>query len=123
MPARLLPQPAHAKYAKQLEQAEVQELSYVAAEDATRGNMVNRKGRAAGVNPRTLITGREENFRRYASDELLEYYSTHHRPTVASFRGQDTRVYPKATEPKRRYAVRRPGRSDLQVAIVRKRKG
>ena len=121
---------AHAKYSSQLEHAEVQEQSYVAAEEATRGNMVNRKGQAAGINPRTLITGREETFRRYASDELMEYYSTNHRPTHASFRGQDTRVHPKATEPKRRrygvkesgpYKVRgRNGKPDLTVAITRK---
>jgi hypothetical protein len=93
---------AHAKYSRQLEQAEVQEQSIVAAEAATNGNMVNAKGRARGINERTLITGREETFRRYASDELLEYYATHHRPTTASFRGEDTRVHPKATEPRRR---------------------
>jgi len=91
-----------AKFSRQLEQADAQEASYVAAEAATRGNMVNRKGQARGVNPRTLITGREETFRRYASDELLEYYAEHHRPTAASFRGADTRVHPKATEPRRR---------------------
>jgi hypothetical protein len=90
------------KYSRQLEQAEQVEASYVAAEDATRGNMVNRKGQARGVNPRTLITGREADFRRYASPELAEYYATHHRPTAASFRGVDTRVHPVASEPKRR---------------------
>jgi hypothetical protein len=93
---------AAAKYSRQLEQADAQEASYVAAENATRGNMVNRKGQARGVNPRTLLTGREETFRRYASEELMEYYATHHRPTAASFRGADTRVHPKATEPRRR---------------------
>jgi hypothetical protein len=93
---------AHGKYSRQLEQAEAQEQSYVSAENATRGNMVNRKGQARGINPRTLITGRESEFRRYASPELLEYYSTHHRPTSASFRGADTRVHAVATEPRRR---------------------
>jgi hypothetical protein len=92
----------HRKYAKQLEQADAVEASYIAAENATRGNMVNRKGRARGIDPRSLITGREAEFRRYASDELAEYYATHHRPTAASFRGADTRVHPVATEPRRR---------------------
>lgn len=92
----------HARFSRQLEHAEQQELSIVAAEEATNGNMVNRKGRARGINPRTLITGREDAFRRYASDELLEYYSAHHRPTAAAFRGEDTRVQPKATEPRRK---------------------
>ena len=93
---------AAAKYSRQLEHADNREASYMAAEEATRGNMVNRKGQARGVNPRTLITGREADFRRYASDELMEYYATHHRPTAASFRGADTRVHPVATEPRRR---------------------
>jgi hypothetical protein len=91
-----------AKYSRQLEQADAVEASYIAAENATRGNMLNRKGRARDINPRALITGREADFRRYASDELMEYYTTHHRPTAASFRGADTRVHPMATEPKRR---------------------
>jgi hypothetical protein len=93
---------AHARYSRQLEQAEAVEQSYVDAEAATNGYMLNRKGMARGINERTLITAREETFRRYASDELLEYYSTHHRPTAASFRGEDTRVHAKATEPRRR---------------------
>ena len=93
---------ARGRYSRHLEQAEQVEVSYVAAENATRGNMVNRKGQARGINPRTLITGREADFRRYASDELAEYYATHHRPTAALFRGADTRVHPVATEPRRR---------------------
>jgi hypothetical protein len=93
---------ASAKFSKQLEQAEAVEQSYQDAERETRGNMVNRKGRMRGVDPRTLLTGREETFRRYASEELADYYSTHHRPTAAAFRGEDTRVHPRATEPRRR---------------------
>ena len=90
------------KYSAQLERADTVEASYVAAENATRGNMVNNRGRSRGVNPRTLITGRESDFERYASDELKEYYSTRHRPTARSFTGADTRYVPRATEPKRR---------------------
>ncbi len=98
---------AAAKYSRQLEQAEAREASYVAAENATRGNMVNRKGRARDVNPRTLIYASEATFERYASDELKEFYSTHHRPTARSFQGADTRYVPRATEPKRRkYGVK-----------------
>ena len=93
---------AHAKYSRQLAHGELIEQSYTAAEEQTRGNMVNKKGQAKGINPRTLITGRESEFRRYASDELAEYYAVHHRPTAASLRGADTRVHPQATEPKRR---------------------
>ena len=93
---------AAARYSRQLEQADAREASYVAAEEATRGNMVNRKGRARDVNPRTLIYAREDTFQRYASEELKEFYSTRHRPTARSFQGADTRYVPRATEPRRR---------------------
>jgi hypothetical protein len=93
---------AAARYSRQLEQADNREASYVAAEEATRGNMVNRKGRGRDVNPRTLIYARDADFERYASDELKEFYSTRHRPTARSFQGADTRYVPRATEPKRR---------------------
>jgi hypothetical protein len=93
---------AHARYSRQLSQADDREASYVAAEEHTRGNMVNRKGRSRDVNPRTLIYARESDFERYASDELKEFYSTRHRPTARSFQGADTRYVPRATEPKRR---------------------
>ena len=109
-----------ARYSRQLEQADAVEASYIAAENATRGNMLNKKGRARDINPRALITGREADFRRYASDELMKYYQTHHRPTAASFRGADTRVAPRSTEPKRRqYGVR--GHPSLAAARRRER--
>ena len=50
--------PAAARDSRQLEQADAVEASYIAAENATRGNMLNRKGRAHDINPRALITGR-----------------------------------------------------------------
>ena len=93
---------AAAKYSRQLEEADAVESSYVDAERMTRGNMVNRKGRSRDINPRALIRGDSATFDRYASDELKEYYSTHHRPTARSFQGHDTRYVPRATEPKRR---------------------
>ena len=91
-----------ARYSRQLEQADAREASYVAAEEATRGNMTNRRGRNLDINPRTLIYAREADFDRYASDELKEFYATRHRPTARSFQGADTRYVPRATEPKRR---------------------
>jgi hypothetical protein len=64
--------------------------------------MVNKKGRALGINPDEILTGREAVFRRYASDEAREYFAVNPRPTAAYFRGKDTRVADRATEPKRR---------------------
>ncbi|HMD25235.1 MAG TPA: hypothetical protein VKH61_14135 [Streptosporangiaceae bacterium] len=84
------------------ERGETVEHHYVTAERETRGSMVNRKGQAAGVDPRSLFTGSEERARRYASDELLEHWQTTGRPTAAMFRGEDTRVQPRATAWKRK---------------------
>jgi len=98
---------AHGAYARRLEREEAVEHAYLTAEQATNGYLVNRKGMARGINPRSLFTGSEERARRYASEELLEHWQTHGRPTAAMFRGKDTRVHPIATEPRRRqYGVK-----------------
>lgn len=84
-------------------EAEVErERIRVASEEATRGYLVNAKGRRLGINPDEILTGREAVFRRYASDEAKEYFAAHPRPTAAYFRGRDTRVVERATEPRRR---------------------
>jgi hypothetical protein len=84
-------------------EAEVEtERIRVASEAATRGYLVNAKGRARGINPDEILTGREAVFRRYASDEAKEYFAVNPRPTAAYFRGRDTRVHDRATEPRRR---------------------
>jgi hypothetical protein len=74
----------------------------VQAESATRGYLVSPKGRARGISDTELLTGREALFWRYATDEAKEYFTAHPRPTVAYFRGRDTRVVERATEPVRR---------------------
>jgi hypothetical protein len=60
---------------------------YLAAEAATNGYLLNRAGLAAGINERSLFTGPEARVRKYASPELLDYFSTHGRPTRVSFLG------------------------------------
>jgi hypothetical protein len=74
----------------------------VDAEAATRGYLVNAKGRRLGINPDEILTGREAVFQRYASDEARDYFRANPRPTAAYFRGRDTRVSDRATEPRRR---------------------
>jgi hypothetical protein len=54
--------------------AEAIDREYRAAETATTGYMVNRRGREAGVDPRSLFTGPESRARKYGSDELLNYF-------------------------------------------------
>jgi hypothetical protein len=68
------------------------ERQYVEAEAATKGNMLNRRGREAGIDERTLFRGPERRARAYASEELLNYWEDHARPTEAYFRGEDTRL-------------------------------
>jgi len=68
----------------------------VAAEGATKGYMVNARGRRLGIDPDEILTGREAVFGRYASDEAKEYFAVNPRPTAAYFRGRDTRVTERA---------------------------
>lgn len=64
----------------------------VDAERATRGYLVNRRGRQLGIDPDEILTGRQAVFNRYASDEAKEYFASTPRPTAAYFRGRDTRT-------------------------------
>ena len=65
---------------------------YQAAEAQTRGHMLNKRGRAMDVDPKTLFTGSERRARAYASEELLNYWADNPRPTAAMFEGANTRV-------------------------------
>lgn len=65
---------------------------WLEAEAATNGYMVNKRGQAAGISDRYLMTAPERDVRRYATDELKEYFATHNRPTAAHMRGADTRL-------------------------------
>lgn len=60
---------------------------WLGAEAATNGYMLNKAGKAAGVDERTLFTGPESRVRKYASPELFEYFENHPRPTRASWFG------------------------------------
>lgn len=74
-------------------EAEVErERIRVDAEAATRGYLVNARGRRRGINPDEILTGRQAVFDRYASDEAKEYFASTPRPTAAYFRGLDTRT-------------------------------
>lgn len=63
------------------------EMEFAAAEAATNGYMLNRRGLEAGINERTLFRGPEARARKYASEELLNYWQTHARPTEANLQG------------------------------------
>ena len=78
--------------ARRMDRAEAVEREWRQAEAATKGVMLNRRGKEAGVNERSLFTGLEARARAYASEELLTYWETNPRPTAAYFQGQDTRM-------------------------------
>lgn len=74
------------------ERAEAVQTAWLAAEAGTNGYMLNRRGLEAGIDERSLFTGPESRARKYASEELLEWWETHPRPTEAFFQGRDTRM-------------------------------
>jgi hypothetical protein len=89
--------------ARRADRAAVIENETVNAEAATRGVMLNRRGREAGIDPRTLFTGPEARARKYASEELLNYWEYNPRPTEKFFQGEDTRIgYGRMLAPRRR---------------------
>lgn len=61
---------------------------FVAAEEATRGAMLNARGREKGVDPFSLFMGNERRALAYASEELVEHWETHPRVTFAKFEKQ-----------------------------------
>lgn len=71
-------------------------LQYLAAEDATTGNVLNARGRAKGVDPVSLFSGPGRVARAYASEELLRYWGDNGRVTYGEFEAQvltgDTRL-------------------------------
>ena len=72
------------------------ERIYRQAEEATRGNWVNKAGQRAGISDREILSGRQAVFQRYASEEARDYFRDHPRPTAAYFRGKDTRTIDRA---------------------------
>jgi hypothetical protein len=66
------------------------EQSYWQAEAECRGTLLNKAGTAAAargkLHPRSLFTGPETRARKYASEELLNYWQQNGRLTVDDFR-------------------------------------
>lgn len=64
------------------------EHAYRTAERVTRGALLNSRGRAGGIDPFTLFTGPHIRVVAYGSDELLDYFAHHGRPSLARFERQ-----------------------------------
>ncbi|MFI9203326.1 phage minor capsid protein [Streptomyces sp. NPDC053048] len=58
---------------------------YQAAEGATNGYLLNRRGQAAGIDPGSLFTGPARIAYAYASDELKAFWRAHPRKTQQQF--------------------------------------
>jgi hypothetical protein len=88
--------------------------------------MLNRAGKAAGIDERSLFTGPERRARRYASEELLNHWQSHPRPTAAYFQGKDTTLGPQYTAPRRKRrgvepayrSIRPQGKRGPQVRVT-----
>ncbi|MFI5686779.1 phage minor capsid protein [Streptomyces sp. NPDC051636] len=75
---------------------------YLAAEDATNGYLLNRKARAAGVDPATLFTGPAHIAYARASEDLIRWWQDHPRLTLAEYTEQITGVRNAAAETARK---------------------
>lgn len=64
------------------------EAQYTAADWACRGVLLNRRGKALGIDAASLFLGTRVRAVAYASDELVEFWRTYPRITFAQFEHQ-----------------------------------
>jgi hypothetical protein len=62
--------------------------AYEAASEACRGRLINDRGEKAGIDAWDLFIGNGIRARAYASPELIEFWETHPRITVAEYERQ-----------------------------------
>ncbi|MFM9368148.1 phage minor capsid protein [Streptomyces sp. Da 82-17] len=80
-------------------------LQWLAAEEATRGHMLNHRAEAAGVDPRSLFSGPAHVAYARASEDLIRFWSEESpRITLAEFTEQVTGVRSSAAETARNSA-------------------
>ena len=103
-------------FSRRMEHAEEVDRVWLQAEDATKGNMVNAKGRAARHQRPSPHDGARAGRAPVRFEELLNFFAENPRPTVAHLRGKDTRLGAIYTPPKRR----RGYRAAYQRASLRK---
>jgi len=81
---------ARAKQRRQAAETEYRDEVYrqwLRAEAETNGFMLNKEGRARGIDERSLFTGPESRVVKYATPELIEFFESNPRPTRASWFG------------------------------------
>jgi hypothetical protein len=67
---------------------EMTRARYVQAEDACRGQLLNAAGRAANVDPYVLFHGPAQRVRKYASDELRNWFKENGRLIWIDYKAQ-----------------------------------
>lgn len=67
------------------------ESEWVKAEEDTRGSMVNKRGRAKGIDGRSLWTANQQTRNAYASEELKSYWDRHPVLTAREFTAYERR--------------------------------
>ena len=65
-----------------------QHAQYLAADAVCRGNLLSKAGLKAGVSEQSLWTGRATTARKYASEELNEFWDANPRLTVTEYARQ-----------------------------------
>ncbi|MCF4122189.1 hypothetical protein L1785_14505 [Antribacter sp. KLBMP9083] len=63
----------------------VVQAAYEAAEEVTNACLLNRRGRAAGIDSFSLMTGPYARVEAYGSRELVEHFETVGRPSLERF--------------------------------------
>jgi hypothetical protein len=66
------------------------DYQYLAAVEATNGVLVNQEGKVDRIDGFSLFRGTESRAKRYASEELLEFWEQHPRLTLREYEDQWT---------------------------------
>jgi hypothetical protein len=64
------------------------EAHYYQAETATNGNLVRKSSREAGVRALSLFSGPASRAYSHASEELIDFWERHPRPSLEAFESQ-----------------------------------
>lgn len=70
--------------------ADLVHTQYLAAEQATAGNLLSKAGKAKNINPKVLFSGPSSTANRNASEELLRWWADNPRMTFAQYKQQMT---------------------------------
>lgn len=96
-----------------------QHAAYLAADAACRGELLSKEGRKHVTDEHSLWTGRESTARKYASEELNEYWDANGRLTITEFTKQYAAAAREAREQARQMRDEQRRIHALEVAARR----